>query len=65
MAYMQFVFSNFWIWAGTVVLIGAAANGMAAVIRLVFIHGSWKLAEPKLKAMLTSAIRDALKDSKP
>lgn len=29
---LQFVFSSFWIWLGTVILIGAAGQSAAAII---------------------------------
>lgn len=30
---LQFVFSSFWVWLGTLMLIGAASNGVARVYR--------------------------------
>lgn len=33
---LQFIFSSFWVWLGTVILVGVIAKGLSGIIRIYF-----------------------------
>jgi len=56
---LQFIFSSFWVWAGTVFLISSVAGLVASVWKGAVVRSGYKVIEPQIRATIAAAIRDA------
>lgn len=59
MEYLQFIFSGFWIWVGTAILLLVVTGGLASFLRTIFARTSWSVLAPQIEASITKAVRNA------
>ena len=62
MQYLQFIFSSFWIWLGTLLLISSVAGLVKAFWNGMIGSAGYGLVADKLEASIEKAVRKAIKN---